>query len=135
MKNKKQNLNGFTITELLIVLAIIGILVMLVLPNQTGLISKAKAKEAELQLKQAYNMEKYYFNINSKYSASLNDIDFIQEKLVTEGGKANYKIEIVESSPSSFKIQARSVTDFNQNGTYNIWEIDQDQNLKETVKD
>ena len=48
---------------------------------------------------------------------------------------ANYKIEIVESSSNSFKIRATSVVDFNQNGVFNTWEIDQEQNLKEITKD
>lgn len=132
---KKRNLKGYTLTELLIVLAIMGILALMILPNQTRIITKAKTKEAELHLKNAYTLEQYYFNINSKYSNSLTEIDFIQEKLVTDGGKANYKIDIVESSSSSYKIRATSVVDFNQNGVFNVWEIDQNQNLKEITKD
>lgn len=135
MKNKKQNLKGFTITELLVVLAIIGILVMLVLPNQTGIISKAKAVEAQNELKQAYSLQKYYHNLYSKYSNNLDEIDYIQEKLTTEGGGKNYKLEIVEASPGSFRIQAKAVVDFNNNGVFNVWEINQDQKLKEIVKD
>lgn len=132
---KQRNLNGFTLTELLIVLAIIGILVMLILPNQTAIITKAKTKEAELHLKNAYNLQQYYYNIHSKYSNNLKEIDFIQEKLITDGGKANYRLEIIESSESGYKIRATSVVDFNQNGVYNVWEIDQNQNLNEVTKD
>jgi type IV pilus assembly protein PilE len=64
----KKRLHGWTLTELLIVLAIIGILVLLVLPNQTAVISKAKSKEAQLQLNALYSFQLSYFYEYSKYS-------------------------------------------------------------------
>lgn len=36
---------------------------------------------------------------------------------------------------NGFKAQAVSVVDFDKDGVFNVWEIDQDKNLKETVKD
>ena len=47
-----KKLKAFTLMELLIVLIIIGILVLLALPNLMPLISKAKSTEAQLQLQQ-----------------------------------------------------------------------------------
>lgn len=131
----KPQLKAFTLTELLIVLVIIGILVLLALPNLMPLISKTKATEAQLQLEHLYTLEKTHFYTHSKYSSDIDQLGFEQVKLVTEDGSANYLIEIVEASPSSFKGRATAVVDFDGDGQINIWEIDQDKKLIEVVKD
>ena len=131
----KKRLNAFTLSELLVVLAIIGILVLIALPNLMPLISKAKSTEAQMQLGHLYNMQKSYFYMYSKYTDEMDAIGFEQEKLVTEGGTANYRLEIVEASSSSFKARATAVSDFDGDGVYNIWEIDEEKNLKEIKKD
>lgn len=133
LKNKK--LKGFTLAELMVVLCIIGILVLLALPVLMPLISKTKSMEAQLQLKHLLQLEKSYFFVHSKYSNSLDDIGFEQAKLVTQDGRANYKIEVVEASNKSFKALATAVTDFDQDGQFNVWEIDWAENLKEVTKD
>lgn len=133
---KKLKLKAFTLTELLVVLVIIGILVLIAYPNLMPLISNAKSTEAKLQLEHAYNLEKSFFFQNSKYSNDLVELGFVQEKLATdEGGRANYRIEISTATSNVFKIRATAVSDFNGNGVFNVWEIDQDKNLKEVAKD
>ena len=130
-------LKAFTLTEVLVVLVIVGILVLLALPNLMPLISKAKSTEAKIQLEHVYTLEKSNFFEKSKYSNDLSSIGFVQEKLVTDGGtgNANYRIEIVEAGPTSFKARATAVADFDGDGVFNVCEIDQDKNLQETVKD
>ena len=131
----KKKLPAFNLVELLVVLAIIGILVLLALPNLMPLITRAKSTEAQLQLGHIHMLEKTYFYQHSKYSTNLEEIGFEQEKLSTENGQANYKIEIIEATDHTFKARATSVVDFDGDGTFNVWEIDQDKNLKETQKD
>ncbi|MEO6303042.1 MAG: prepilin-type N-terminal cleavage/methylation domain-containing protein [Bacteroidia bacterium] len=134
-KINAYKVNGMTLIELLLVLALIGILLSMAVPKLMPLIGRTKSLEAQMQLKHVLNLEKNYFYINSKYSNSLDDIGFEQSKLVTEEGKANYKIEVVESSNKSFTAKATSVTDFDQDGQINVWQINQDEDIKEITKD
>ncbi|MCG8577753.1 MAG: type II secretion system GspH family protein [Flavobacteriales bacterium] len=134
-QNKKGYLKAFTLTEMLMVLAIIGILLMLVLPNQASTVAQAKAIEAQQNLNHVYALQKNHFFMHSKYSASLDEIGFEQLALVTDGGQAKYKISIVEASATSFQAQAEAVVDFDGDGEFNIWTIDQNQLLKEVNRD
>ena len=130
-------LKAYTLTEILVVLVIIGILVLLALPNLLPLITKAKSTEAKVQLEHLSTLEKSFFYEKSKYSADLNEIGFIQEKLTTDGkdGRANYRIQIVSANNTAFLARATAVADFDGDGTFNVWEIDQDKNLKEVTPD
>jgi type IV pilus assembly protein PilE len=134
-KLNSKKLHGFTLAELMVVLAIIGILVLLSLPILMPLIAKTKAMEAQLQLKHLLQLEKSHYFVHSKYSSNLEEIGFEQAKLVSQDGHANYKIEIVSASGNSFKAVATSITDFDQDGVFNVWEVDAQENIKETIKD
>jgi type IV pilus assembly protein PilE len=131
----KKKLHAFTLTELLVVLVIIGILVLLAIPKLMPLISKAKSTEAQLQLGHIHTLEKSYFYLKSKYGNTFDEIGFEQEKLTTEGGSANYRIEIIEATPTAFKARATAIVDFDSDGVFDVWEIDQDKNLVEVTKD
>lgn len=128
-------LRGFSLPELLVVLVIIGILVLIALPNLMPLIARAKATEAQQQLTYLHTLQQSNFYTYSRYSVSLDELGFEQEKLVTDGGRANYLIEIVEASEHGFKATATAVVDFDGDGIFNVWEIDEDKNLREVVKD
>lgn len=133
--HKGQGLRAFSLPEMLVVLVIIGILVLIALPNLMPLITKAKSMEAQQQLAFVHTLQKSYFYTYSRYSDSLEEIGFEQQPLVTDGGNANYRIEIVEANESGFKAQAVSVVDFDKDGQYSTWEIDQDKKLTETIRD
>lgn len=64
-------MRAFSLTELLVVLVIIGILVLVAMPNLMPLISMAKATEAQQQLTFLHSLEKSYFYTYSRYSADL----------------------------------------------------------------
>jgi len=126
---------AFTLSELLVVLVIIGILVLLALPNLMPLISGTRATEAKLQLKHLHTLQKSYFLLNAKYCSNLEDLGFAQEKLAEDGGTAHYRIEIGESTTTSWTGKAIAITDFDGDGNYNEWEVNQDLTLEEIVKD
>ncbi|MDR0939416.1 MAG: type IV pilin protein [Mediterranea sp.] len=134
-KARRARAGAFSLPELLVVIVIIGILVLIALPNLMPLISRAKSVEAQQQLIFLHSLEKAYFYTNSKYSASAEELGFEQQTLVTDGGNANYLIEIVEASESGFRATATAVVDFDQDGIYNVWEIDQNKKLVESTKD
>jgi len=130
-----KRLRAFTLTELLIALVIVGILVYLALPDYSQVVSNAKATEAKLQLEHLYSLETTQFYERSTYSGDLQELGFQQQKTVAEGGNANYRIEVVSASPSSFMARATALADFDQDGQFNVWEIDHEKALKEVVPD
>ncbi len=121
--------------EVLIVIGVIGILMLIALPNLMPLITKAKSLEAKIQLKFISNLQTQYRFINSKYSTELNDIDYEAPKTVHDGGTANYRYDLIEASPTSFTARAEAVVDFDGDGVFNVWEIDQNGVPKEIIKD
>lgn len=130
-----RRLPSFNLQEMLIVLAIIGILLLIALPNLMPLIAKAKSVEAQIQLKAIYNAEKQYYFMYSKYSTDFKELDFELPKTVAQNGSANYTYEITQSSNAAFKVRATAVTDFNGDGVFNVWEIDQNGNPKQITAD
>lgn len=120
---------------MLIVLAILGILLLIALPNFMPLISKTKAQEAQIQLKYISNLQTQYQYLHSKYSADFNEINYDPPKTVFENGSSNYKYEVVEASVNVFRVRATAVVDFDGDGVYNVWEIDTDGNPKQITPD
>lgn len=134
-KSEVRKLKGFSTMDMLIAIAIVGILVLIALPKQASTISKAKAVEAQMQLQHLYTLQKSYYYIHSKYTHDFEEVGFEQEKLTTEGGSANYRIEILEAGPGVFRASATSVVDFDNDGIFNSWEVDQEKSIREIIKD
>jgi type IV pilus assembly protein PilE len=133
----RKRFKAYTLTEILVVLVIIGILVLVSMPLLLPLITKAKAVEAKTQLGHVQALEQTYYYEHSKYSKDLTEIGFVQDKLVTDAkdGHANYRIEITDATNTGFTAKATAVVDFNGNGTFNVWEINQNKDLQEVTPD
>ncbi|WKN45348.1 type IV pilin protein [Tunicatimonas pelagia] len=134
---KAAKAHAFTLTELLVVLVIIGILVLLSMPVLMPLISRTRSVEAKQALKHLHTLEKTYFYEHSRYSDNIIAVGFEQERLITdgEGGKANYLVEVIDANPTSFRARATAVVDFDGDGQFNVWEIDQQGALQEITPD
>jgi type IV pilus assembly protein PilE len=127
----QKKLRAFTLTELLVVLAIIGILLLIALPNLMPLISKSKSTEAKQNLTYIHSLQKSWYMEHSKYNSDLKELGFELEN----PAEAQYTYEIISASNSSFKVRATAKSDFDNDGQINVWEIDQDKNLKEITPD
>ncbi len=127
--------SGFSLTELLVVIVIIGVLASLAIPKFLSVITKAKSTEAKLMLKQIYNLQQSYYLEKDVYSQNMTVLGFQVEKLVTEGGPARYKIEIPAASATEFLASATAVVDFDKDGVFNRWSINQEGMLIEEVPD
>ncbi len=66
-----KNRRGMTLIEIMIVLAIIGSIAALLLPNITGQLDKSKVKEARIQMTQLVNALSMYYTDCGKYPQSL----------------------------------------------------------------
>lgn len=130
-----MKVSAFNLQEVLVVLAIIGILMLLALPNLMPLISKVKSTEAQIQLKYISNSQTMHRYMYSKFSVDLSELDFEPPKTVKQNGTANYVYNVISASNSSFIARATAITDFDGDGIYNVWEINEDGNPKQIVKD
>lgn len=138
--NKKKRLSlknvpGFSLLEVLIVLVIIGILVLIALPDQTLVISKARSTEAKIQLQHLFALETAHYYEFGTYSSDFKKIGFHQETLTTMGGNAYYQISIKEANTSGFIANAECVLDFDKDGAFNTWEINEKKELVETINE
>lgn len=134
-KSRFKAEDGFTLTELLVVIVIIGILAALAIPRFLNVTTSAKMTEAKLMLKQLYNLERAYYLENDAYSEDLQALGFEQEKLKSEGGSARYRLVIASATTTEFLATATAVVDFDNDGAFNVWSINHAGELRQVVAD
>ncbi len=133
--NTKKRFKALSLMEVLVTLVIIGILTLIAMPALMPLITSAKSLEAKVQLGHVLKMQKLYRYSHSKFSKDINVIGYEQITLVDQGGNANYEITIEQADLNSFQAKATSIVDFDGDGVFNVWVIDQDNRLEEIVPD
>ena len=129
-------LKGMTLTELLVVLAILGVLLLLATPVLRPLFTATHSMEAKLNLKHLAELQKTHYMEHTKFSSAFYEIRFEQAKLVSEpNGTAHYQIEILKADRDNFLARATAVTDFDGDGAFNVWEVDKNGIPKEVIPD
>ena len=109
MLKKKFTRKGFTLTELLVVVILVGILASLAIPRFGKSTDRAMEAEAKIALRQIQELEKVYYLENKTFSKNLEKLGFEQELTVEqdpEQGTARYRIEIVSAGPDDFLARA-----------------------------
>ncbi|MFY0602959.1 MAG: prepilin-type N-terminal cleavage/methylation domain-containing protein [Flavobacteriaceae bacterium] len=135
MKKIYRKIPAYNLQELLVVLVIIGILILIAMPNFEGVINNAKSLEAKQNLTTIESFQSSYRFMHSTYTKDLDKIDFIAPKTPDQGGNAYFTYEILKANKTSFTARATAVEDWDGDGIKNVWEINQDKQLVEVTKD
>lgn len=120
-----MKVKGMTLTELLVVLAILGILLLMAFPVLKPLFTKTYSLEARTNLKHLASLQETYYLERMAFAENFQAVGFEQPRLVTqESGTAHYQFEIIRANRQDYLARATAVTDFDGDGTFNIWEVD-----------
>jgi type IV pilus assembly protein PilA len=85
---------GFTLIELMIVVAIIGILAAIAIPNFNKFQSRSKQSEAKTNLKSLYTAQQAFFAEKDRYSDFANEIGFAPQR----GNRYAYRVSATGAS-------------------------------------
>ena len=120
MKEMLKNKKGFTLIELMIVVAIIGILAAIAIPNFMNYQCKAKQSEAKSTLGALRTAEEAYYAEYSTYADTTAKMGF-----TVKGDNALYTITFSGVDDDGFTAQASGTV----NGSTDTWTVDEGGNL------
>ena len=113
MKISNQGSRGFTLIELMIVVAIIGVLAMIAYPAYTNYATKAKRSVATSMLTQIANKQEQYYLDNKAYTNDLTALNYSADPLYVDSSsnpstaaEAVYELDITAFTTRSFTISA-----------------------------
>ncbi len=100
--NKKRNQKGFTLVELLIVIAIIGILAAIAIPQFSAYRVRAYNATALVDIKNAYTAGQAFFGDNPAGTATLDDI-----KTAGYNPSKDVTVAIVDGTQAGFSLTSK----------------------------
>lgn len=115
MKKLLKKSSGFTLIELMIVVAIIGILAAIAIPNFMNYQCKAKQSEAKSNLGTIRTIEEAYRAEHDTYTTSLTGLGF------STTGTPRYSYSVTAADGTTFSAQATGTI----NSATDTWTIDQ----------
>lgn len=102
---QKTKVQGFTIIEVLVVVAILGILAAIAIPGYTKYVTNARRADGKSALVAAAQaMERYYTN-NYDYG-SMNGTDYSGADIPDKSDQELYNITVTEANATDFSIEA-----------------------------
>ena len=116
---------GFSLTELLIAVVIIGILALLALPRFLTVATRAKQTEAKLALRTLHTLQQAHLYEFDRYAADAVQLGFEQEPTVNDGGTSRYRVRIEAADGAHYLAVAEAVVDFDDDGVLDEWTVDE----------
>ena len=113
---------GFTLIELMIVVAIIGILASIAIPAYTRMTCRAKQSEAKSALKAVVVAEEAYRGEYDIYLSGL-EADLIIMGMIQAGDKSRYDVTVPNATATTFRATAVALATSEISG--DIWETTQ----------
>ena len=132
---KTKTLKAFTLTELLIVLAVIGVLVLLALPQLSNVGTDAAMQESFINLKAMKEKQIGFRTGKFRFANDLDELRFTPPKLEADGGTARFTYSVEQADQTTFLCKATSVVDFDGDGSFAEVTINQDGKIETTVED
>jgi type IV pilus assembly protein PilA len=123
----RKKAKGFTLIELMIVVAIIGILAAIAIPNFLRYQAKTKQSEAKSNLSSIFTSQVTYFGEEDTYASSISNLGWAPE------GSTRYTYSMEAGDSDSFTAQATGNID--TDATVDVWKINQDKNLTNPTND
>src|SRR5207248_574188 len=113
----KRLQKGFTLIELMIVVAIIGILAAIAIPNFIKFQARSKQSEAKANLKALFTAEKAFMQEKDRYSALVGEMGFSPERnnryaYYLNGGSASLDVRTSTQATTSTTANGISVDTF-----------------------